>query len=453
MLSTLDDTICAPITPPGTGAVGVFRISGTRAFSVADAVLSHKQSCAKSRTHTIHRAKVKSADGEIVDDALVSVFRAPHSYTGEDAVEISCHGGSIPMGRTLAAILEAGARMAHPGEFTFRAFMNGKLDLAQAESVADMIAAKTTQAHRTAMEQHSGRLSKEIGKIRDAILFVLAQIEASIDFPEDVGELSFERCKAQLLNARAMIDALLASADRGILQREGAKIVIAGRPNAGKSSLMNALLGDERAIVTPIPGTTRDLVEETLNIGGIPVRLIDTAGIRETSDLIEKIGVERSQKSVQNADLVLVVVDASRDLEDADNEFQALASKSPHLLIANKIDIASPSQRAGLADFIAVSALTGEGLEALETRIAGKLLGDASNDERAPVIAHSRQKNAIIGAKTSVENALSTIEKGLPADFLAIDARGAISSLDEITGITTADDVINEIFSKFCIGK
>jgi tRNA modification GTPase len=433
----------------------MFRISGPNAFGAADKILRQKWSCSTSPAHTVHRAHVVSPEsGRDIDDVIVTVFRAPHSYTGDDVVEISCHGGPVPMQGTLQAILSSGARMAEPGEFTFRAFMNGKLDLAQAQSVADMISAKTAQAHKAALDQHSGRLSKSIDDLRESLLFVVALIEASIDFPEDVGELDTDECSRRLNDAKNQIDSLLSTANRGILQREGAKLVLAGRPNAGKSSLMNALLGASRAIVTPVPGTTRDLIEETINIKGIPARIIDTAGIRKTDDLVEKLGVERSEASVDSSDLAIIVLDASQSLNEEDRAVILRVSSKPTLFVLNKIDIAERCQRESFLDeAIKVSALTGEGIEALEEAIAAKLLGDDSAEISGPVITHARQKNALLLAKQRIEEAEKTILSNMPSDFLAIDARGAISAIDEITGSSAGEDIVSEIFSKFCIGK
>ncbi|HEY3328384.1 MAG TPA: tRNA uridine-5-carboxymethylaminomethyl(34) synthesis GTPase MnmE [Capsulimonadaceae bacterium] len=446
-----DDTICAQATPRGTGGIGVFRVSGAAAFAICDSVLRHRRPCASHSGHTLHRAVVLAADRTAIDDVLVAVFHAPRSYTGEDVVEISCHGGPVPMRGTLDALLEAGARLAEPGEFTFRAFMNGRMDLAQAEAVCDLIAAQTVEAHRAAQAQQSGKLSAAIEAIRDIFLGVLARIEASIDFPEDVGDLDTALCSSELARAREAIEQLLATANRGILYREGASVVLAGKPNVGKSSLMNALLRTSRAIVTAVPGTTRDVIEETLNVDGIPVRLFDTAGLRETDDLVEKLGVERTNASVETADLILAVLDSS-EAPDADEiAFLAGIKDRSHIVVANKSDrIASVSLLAGA---IAVSAVTGAGLDALEASIAERLTGGDVSHPTGVVVTHSRHRSALLRALAALDEADATLAAALPADLLAIDVRGAIDAVEDVTGRSTTDDIINEIFSRFCIGK
>ena len=456
-----DDTICAVATPPGTGGLGVFRVSGPNAFSVCDKVLRQRRQCETYAGHTLHRARV--VDGkETVDNVLIAIFHAPKSYTGENVVEISCHGGPVPMRRVLSLLLANGARMAEPGEFTLRAFLNGKMDLAQAEAVCDIINARTTQAHQLAQSLGAGALSQEVGRIRDLLLGDLARIEASIDFPEDVGELDYSLCRAELCRVEADLSALLATANRGILYREGAKVALVGRPNVGKSSLMNALLRVSRAIVTPIPGTTRDVIEETLNVKGIPVRLLDTAGLRETEDVVERIGVERTEESLAAADLVILVLDSSAGPNDEDLALLARIASRPHLIVCNKFDLIDsvPSSPAdggrGPGDGgVLASALTGFGIDSLEEAIAGALLGSDTKpleSDRA-VISHARHRHALESALSHVRDAFETIDKTLPPDFLSIDVRGALTSLGEVTGQTATDDIINEIFSRFCIGK
>lgn len=452
MIHSREDTICAQATPPGSGGVGILRISGDAAFVVADAVLRHNKPCRLHAGHTLHRASViDPATVEPIDDVLVAVFHAPRSYTGNDVVEISCHGGPIPMRRTLQALLAAGARMAEPGEFTFRAYMNGKLDLAQAEAVGDIIAARTDEAHHAAQSQHRGVLSNALLAIRDIFLGVLARIEASIDFSDDVGDLDFDICRAELARADAAITHLLDSAARGMLYRDGASVVLLGRPNVGKSSLMNALLRTQRAIVTPIPGTTRDAIEETLVVKGIPMRLIDTAGLRETSDIVEQLGVARSHAAARDADVALIVIDAANPFTAGDARAIESAHERVRLVVANKID-AAPN-RAAPQGSIGVSALTGEGIEALEEAIADRLLAGSAPAIDEAVVTKARHKEALLGARSSVANAMATIDAAMPPDFLAIDVRGAIDAIEQITGATSADDVINEIFSRFCIGK
>jgi tRNA modification GTPase len=449
-----DDTICAIATPAGTGGIGVFRVSGPDAFAICDKLLCHRRPCESYRGRTLHRAAVMDSD-DVVDDVLIAIFHAPGSYTGDDVVEISCHGGPVPMRRILALLLANGARMAESGEFTLRAFLNGKMDLAQAEAVCDIISARTEEAHQLAQSLNAGRLSQEVVRIRDLLLGVLARIEASIDFPEDVGELNYALCRTELCLVESELVKLLSTADQGILYREGAKVALIGRPNVGKSSLMNALLRVSRAIVTPIPGTTRDVIEETLNVNGIPVRLLDTAGLRETEDIVERIGVERTKQSIAAADLVILILDASAGATAADEVLQARIADKRHLVVWNKSDLvgegAKPAKPAG----IAVSALTGFGIDTLEEAVAGALLGsDAKRLEgEQAVVTHARHRHALESALSHVRNAFETIDKAMPPDFLSIDVRGALTALGEVTGQTATDDIINEIFSRFCIGK
>jgi len=514
MLPRLDDTICALATPPGTGGIGVIRLSGPHAFAVADAVTKRPKDtpCRDYPGHTLHRARVIAAEGEAIDDVLLAVFRSPRSYTGEDVVEISGHGGPVPLRRILSRLLECGARLADPGEFTQRAFLNGKMDLAQAEAVGDAIAAQTDEAHRLARRQGEGRLSAAVAGVRNRLLGVLARIEASIDFPEDVGELDTQLCVSELREADRGIAALLATADRGILYREGLKLVLAGRPNVGKSSLLNALLRTARAIVTPIPGTTRDVIEETLNLRGIPLRAMDTAGLRDTEDAVEQIGVARTRESLVAADFVLLVLDATVGETPEDAALRASLEGRPHLLVWNKWDLvggppapaparrppprlvprhpspigmgegpvtqASDSGQArppavtgpspgsagegcpmragwGPPGAIPVSAATGWNIGALEDAIADAVLGGlpAPTETHAAVVTHARHRRALEAARVRLADAQATLEAGLPADFLSIDVRSALSALGEITGETATEDIIHEIFSLFCIGK
>ncbi len=448
-----DDTICALATPPGRGGLGVIRVSGPQAFALVDRITRRpkRASCAAFAGYTLHRADVVRPGGEVIDDVLLAVFHAPRSYTGEDVVEISAHGGPIPLGEILSQLLGAGARPAGPGEFTQRAFLNGKMDLAQAEAVGDVIAAQTEQAHRLARRQSEGRLSRVVREARELALGVLARIEASIDFPEDVGELDVIACHTELTAAQQIVESLLATADQGILYREGLKVVLAGRPNVGKSSLLNALLRTDRAIVTSVPGTTRDVIEETLSLRGIPVRLVDTAGLRETDDEVERLGVERTRESVSGADVVVLVLDATVGETVEDTLLRAEIAGRPAVTVWNKWD-----QRASQeppADGIALSALTGWNLAALEDALlSAALYGQAAEPEGA-FVTHARHKRALQAALDRLDEAQKTLQAGLPADFVSIDVRGTLEALGEITGETATEDIIAEIFSKFCIGK
>lgn len=392
-----------------------------------------------------------NAEGGVIDDVLVSVFHAPRSYTGEDVAEISGHGSPLILGQILARLLDCGARLARPGEFTERAFLNGKMDLAQAEAVGDLIAAQTAEAQRLARRQSEGRLSRAVQAIRNETLGVLAQIEATIDFPEEVGELNTAECEAALQTAHRQIADLLATADSGKLVREGLSVVLAGRPNVGKSSLLNALLRTNRAIVTAIPGTTRDVLEETLNLSGVPLRLSDTAGLRETADEVEQLGVARTRAGMDAADLVLLVLDAEVGETPEDVDLRQSLAGRPHLAVWNKWDLSVlPALPPGA---VAVSALTGWNLAALEAALLQHVLGGTASLPESALVTHARHKQALSAASLGIDAARQSLAEGLPADFASIDLRGALSVLGTITGETATEDVIAEIFSRFCIGK
>ncbi len=447
------DTICALATPPGSGGLGVIRVSGPAAFAIVDRATwrPNHTPCAGWAGYTLHRADIVHPTGEVIDDVLLAVFHAPRSYTGEDVVEISAHGGPVPLRQILGRLMQCGARPARPGEFTQRAFLNGKMDLAQAEAVGDIIAAQTEQAHRLARRQSEGRLSLAVAQIREIVLGVLARIEASIDFPEDVGELDADACQSELSLAERRVGALLATADQGILFREGLKVVLAGRPNVGKSSLLNALLRADRAIVTPVPGTTRDVIEETLNLRGIPLRAVDTAGLRETEDEVERIGVARTRESLADADIALLVLDATAGETDEDAALRATLAGRPHILVWNKWDLKPGS--APPAEGVVVSAATGWNLVALEDALADLAFGGRAADTEDTFVTHARHKRALQSALARLADARNTLAAALPADFVSIDVRSALDALGEITGETATEDVISEIFSRFCIGK
>ena len=448
-----EDTICALATPPGRGGVGVIRVSGPAAFAVVDRATwrPNHTPCAGWAGYTLHRADIVHPTGEVIDGVLLAVFHAPRSYTGEDVVEISAHGGPVPLGLILARLMQCGARMARPGEFTQRAFLNGKMDLAQAEAVGDLIAARTEQAYRLARRQSEGRLSRAVSEVRDIALGVLARIEASIDFPEDVGELDTDACRAALAEADKQVGVLLATAGSGILYREGLKVVLAGRPNVGKSSLLNALLRTNRAIVTPVPGTTRDSIEETLNLRGLPLRVVDTAGLREATDEVEQIGVARTRASLGEADIALLVLDASAGETEEDTALREELAPRPHILVWNKWDL-MPGQDPP-AEGVVVSAATGWNLIALEDALAEAALGDRAPETEGTFVTHARHRQALHSASAHLAEAQKTLEAALPADFVSVDVRGALDALGEITGETATEDVISEIFSRFCIGK
>jgi tRNA modification GTPase len=464
MRPILNDTIAAIATPPGEGGVGIVRISGPLALSIADTLFHSTSSKQPSLlpSHTIHYGILRDpATDEPVDDALLLIFRAPRSYTGEEVVEFSCHGGSVTTRRVLTLVLRAGARLAEPGEFTLRAFLNGKMDLAQAEAVSDQIRAKTETAQQIALRQRAGCLSKRVGKIKDRLVGLLAAAEATIDFSEEIGELNYTMMAEGLRHVREEIESLIRSASYGRIYREGIRLVIVGRPNVGKSSLLNALLRQDRAIVTPIAGTTRDLIEESANIRGIPLVAIDTAGIRDTEDLVERIGVERAREAIESASLILYVLDASDNATHEDKSMAALLAERPSIRVYNKIDLLDSPQRerllAALSDSgavcVAVSAANGWGMEILEETIEKTLLGGGYSEGESMLISITRHQRALEQARDSLREAEATTCQKMPADFITIDIRAALDALGLITGETATEEIIHRIFQDFCIGK
>jgi tRNA modification GTPase len=427
------------------------------------------------RGYTVrYGAFVDPTTGETIDDGLLTTFRAPRSYTGEDCVEISCHGGSANAARVLGLGVAAGARIAEPGEFTCRAFLNGRLDLAQAEAVGDLVRARTEASRRQARRQLEGALSRAVSTLREDLIGILAAIEVTIDFSDEVGDLDYTSLAERLRSAVSRSEALLATSERGRILRDGLHIAIVGRPNVGKSSLLNALLRADRAIVTPVPGTTRDVVEETAIVRGIPLVLTDTAGIRETRDVVERIGVERAEGAAANADVILFVFDATECLQSEDRQILARLSSAGGvriIAVANKCDLAAHNdlvaatnaalEDAGLPDGCRrVSALTGEGLDELEDALHAVATGrqascqaPSATEWESAVITSARQKASLGDAVGSLREAERTTTARLPADFIAVDVRGALEALGRITGETVTDDVIHRIFEDFCVGK
>jgi tRNA modification GTPase len=438
-------TIAAIATASGAAGIGVVRLSGPEAFAIATRVV--KRSVAQKPPRVLHRATVYDPQThEALDDGLLAIFPAPHSFTGESVVEFQGHGGTVTLTQVLAAFLSAGARLARPGEFSERAFHNGKLDLAQAEALADLISARSLAAQRAARRQLSGSLSREASAIAAELEEALARLEATIDFPEDVGELDPETVAAPLSRATVRLERLLAGAAYGRKLTEGLTIALTGAPNVGKSSLLNALAGAERAIVTELPGTTRDILAEELVLTGVPVRVLDTAGLRETEDLVEKIGVARARNAVATADVVVLVVDATAAAPPSLPEL-------PHanLVVAvNKSDLAPPHlERFAACPAVAVSAKTGLGLDALAEAVIGTSL-PASD---APLLTRARHEDALRRCATQISEAHATLAAGLPAELIAVDVHGALAALGELTGQTTREEIIRGIFSRFCIGK
>ena len=456
MLKSPEDTIAAVSTPPGEGGIGIVRLSGPDAVAIAGRVFV--STTGRDIAHEIRRVfhgHVVSARGGIVDEVLLHVMRAPHSYTREDVVEINCHGGAGPVAAVLDETLRQGARLAEPGEFTLRAFLNGRIDLVQAEAVVDHIRARTHAGLRAASAAASGALSKQLHAMKDDLADALARIEASVDFPDDdLPDLLDEPLRIRLEKALERMRALLSTAEAGRLYREGASIAIAGRPNVGKSSLFNALLRDARAIVSAQPGTTRDRIEETITLSGVPVRLVDTAGLRHAHDEVERIGVSVARDAMQSAEIVLLVLDASCPAteEDAALAEELRALERPVWVAWNKIDLASESlPPAGFRGMTPISALTGEGLEALEKDLAGLLLGGAPIAPDQGLITRAHQRDSLRRAAEALERILARF--GESPELLSIDLRDALNALGEITGETTPEDLLDRIFASFCIGK
>jgi tRNA modification GTPase len=458
---SLDDTIAAIATPPGEGGVGIVKISGPRATEILQHLFrptSSRGAALPPVPRRLTRGHIHDPlTGQIVDEVLTVLMPAPHSYTCQDVVEIQTHGGIVVVQRILELVLAAGARPAAPGEMTLRAFLNGRLDLAQAEAVLDIVTARTEAALRVAVDQLDGHLSRQLKPLRTALVNVLAYLEAIIDFVED--EIPPQDIRTPLDHAEAALVALLATADRGMIYRQGARAAIVGRPNVGKSSLLNALLRGERAIVTPVPGTTRDTLEETINLHGVPLVVVDTAGIRLSADNeIEQLGIERSRAALQRADLALLVIDGSQPLDALDETIAALIGHKSAIVVVNKRDL--PTADATVADqllpdarHVAISALTGDGLAELEHAILDQLLGGRIAASETPLVSNPRHKAVLGRALDHVRAARAGEQGGLSPELLAIDVRAAIDELGEITGETASADVIEAIFSQFCLGK
>ena len=455
------DTIAAIATAMSNSGIGIVRISGDEAFEVADRIFHPKkgnQKVSDMESHTVHYGYIKDGD-EVVDEVLLLVMRGPKTYTCENVVEIDCHGGVLVMKKLLETVLKYGARPAEPGEFTKRAFLNGRIDLSQAESVIDVINAQNDLALKSSVSQLQGAVLEKIREIRAIILHELAFIESALDDPEHYTLDDYEEeLEGKMSDVRNRVKKLLDSSDNGKMLKEGIRTVIVGKPNAGKSSLLNLLVGEERAIVTEIAGTTRDILEEQIQIGGIGLNIIDTAGIRETDDIVEKIGVSKSKEYMEKADLVIYVVDSSTDLDDNDREIMESIQKKKAIILLNKSDLETKTTAEDLkvnADqpIISISAKNRLGIEELEHTIeqmffSGKI---TFNDE--VYITNIRHKNALSETVNSLDMVLNSIRDGMPEDFYTIDMMNAYSELGSIIGEAVGEDLVNEIFSKFCMGK
>lgn len=454
---TDEQTIAGIATSASLTSISVIRISGIRSLEVTNKIFRgiNDREFMDIRPFTIRYGHILENEEHFIDEVLVSYFKGPKSYTGEDVVEISCHGGPLPVRRILEKILDQGVRLAEPGEFTKRAFLNGRIDLSQAEAVMDIISSRTDAALRSANDQSRGKLSGRIAQFRNQLMNVMAKIEVTLDFPDDeLDRASDLKLAQELEEIKGEISELLATAEKGKLLREGVNVVIAGKPNVGKSSLLNALLEEQRAIVTEIPGTTRDVIEEYINLDGIPLRLTDTAGIRETEDLVESIGVEKSRQSITSADLIILVLDLSRHLTPEDYDLLDHTSHRKRIILLNKEDLPQVAQipDAIREEATVISALNDFGLDELKDRIREIASGDTSGFDEAMVTA-TRHKEALSKAQDALSEAVQAIRSGIPMDLVTIDVNSAWTALGEITGDTLQEDLVDRIFSGFCIGK
>jgi tRNA modification GTPase len=451
------DTICAVSTPPGEGGIGIIRVSGKEAVPIASGIFRPRAEAAPALgvSHTLRFGHiVDPATGELVDEVLVSVMRAPATYTREDVVEINCHGGMVPLWRTIELLVAAGARQAEPGEFTKRAFLSGRIDLAQAEAVMDIIRAKTDLALRAANEQLRGGLSDEISALRDRLISIIASVEAGIDFPEDMESETGKKLGQEVTRVLDGIDGLLSSASLGRILRDGFATAIVGRPNVGKSSLLNALLRQDRAIVTEVPGTTRDVLEEYVNVAGVPLRILDTAGIRHSHDVVEQEGIRRSLAAMGSADIVLVVLDGSQQLTPEDRLVLDKVNGKNAIAVINKSDLPQKLEsNEQPAAQVAVSCRTGAGLEDLRRAIGDMVKKGTIASREHTWAVNQRHRSALEQTKGSLQRALEAITSGLSPEFIAVDLRGALDSLGLIIGATYTEDILERIFNDFCIGK
>jgi len=454
------DTIAAISTPLGEGGIAVIRVSGDQAIQIIDDIFIGRKKLSTVDSHTIHYGQLVDNSGETVDEVLVSVMRAPKTFTREDIVEVNCHGGVIAAKRVLDVILEKDVRLAEPGEFTKRAFLNGRIDLSQAEAVMDVIRSKTDRAMSLAMKQVEGELSSQIREVRQQLLETLAHIEVTIDYPEhDVESVTYEFLLEKSNKVKKGIDQLLLGSSQGKILREGLSTAIIGRPNVGKSSLLNSLIHENRAIVTDIPGTTRDIIEEYMNIGGIPLKLVDTAGIRETEDLVERIGVERSRKALEEADLILLVLNYSESLTNDDLRLIELIKKMNSIVIVNKMDLPQQLSIEEIRNhfphspLIFTSVRKEEGIEDLKKTISQLFFEGKIESDDLTYVSNSRHISLLKKAKHSINEAIQSIEEYLPIDMIAIDLKNSWDLLGEIIGDSISEDLVDQIFSQFCVGK
>lgn len=456
-------TIAAISTAIGEAGIGIVRISGNKALDIGNTIFKGKSIEELSEVYNRKLTYGHIMDwknNQIIDEVLISYMQGPSTYTREDMVEIYCHGGIISVKRVLELILNNGARLAEPGEFTKRAFLNGRLDLSQAEAVMDMIKAKTDKSFEASLDQLEGSLSKKIKEIRNILLEMIAHVEVSIDFPDqDVEEITYEDLENNANRIKEEIEKLLSTADRGKILRDGLNTVILGKPNVGKSSLLNAILRENRAIVTDIPGTTRDLIEEYINIDGIPLKIVDTAGIRDTNDLVEQIGVDRAKKMVEESDLIIAVFDASEELSDEDHQIINLIKDKKAIIIINKMDLPTKYDESYFRsitndkEIIVASITSGIGLDNLEKSIKMMFYSGEVEIHSDTLITNIRHKNQLIKSLDNITQAIGDIKRNVPIDCIEVDLRDCWENLGEISGDTIGEDILDKIFSKFCIGK
>ncbi len=445
-----DKTIAALSTPPGIGGIAVIRISGEGAVEICDKIFKGKEKLSGAATHTVHYGHIIDFNGERVDEVLVTLMRAPRSYTCEDVVEISTHGGMVASKRVLELLIKAGAVPAQPGEFTKRAFLNGRIDLSGAEGVIDIINAKTELSQKNALSQAEGALFREINGMRSELVHLAAEMQVAIDYPdEDLEDVTAEDIIAAFDRSIKKTDKLIAGGENGKILREGIRTAIVGRPNVGKSSLLNCLAREERAIVTDIAGTTRDVIEESVSLNGVPLVLLDTAGIRDTADTVEKIGVERSKRAIDEADLIIVLLDSTCELTEEDRQLLDLTENKNRIIAANKTDVGSINDEAA----IAISAKTGEGIEVLAEKIKELYNLGSIGQSDSVIVTNLRHLASLEGARTALLRASASMQNGMPQDIAALDLNEAIDALGEITGDTVSEAIVSEIFHSFCVGK
>ncbi|MBM0838542.1 tRNA uridine-5-carboxymethylaminomethyl(34) synthesis GTPase MnmE [Staphylococcus epidermidis] len=456
------DTITSISTPMGKGAIGIVRLSGPQAIEIGDILYKGKKKLSEVETHTINYGHIIDPEtNETVEEVMVSVLRAPKTFTREDIIEINCHGGILTINRILELTMTYGARMAEPGEYTKRAFLNGRIDLSQAEAVMDFIRSKTDRASKVAMNQIEGRLSDLIKKQRQSILEILAQVEVNIDYPEydDVEDATTDFLLEQSKRIKEEINRLLETGAQGKIMREGLSTVIVGRPNVGKSSMLNNLIQDNKAIVTEVAGTTRDVLEEYVNVRGVPLRLVDTAGIRDTEDIVEKIGVERSRKALSEADLILFVLNNNEPLTEDDQTLFEVIKNEDVIVIINKtdleqrLDVSELREMIGDMPLIQTSMLKQEGIDELEIQIKDLFFGGEVQNQDMTYVSNSRHISLLKQARQSIQDAIDAAESGIPMDMVQIDLTRTWEFLGEIIGESASDELIDQLFSQFCLGK